>query len=60
MNEDIFGALPPLDGKGNPKKRFEVRMRRLGTDPRDGIEKAVFVGRASDLLRELRQLQKPK
>lgn len=24
------------------------------------IEKAVFVGRASDLLRELRQLQKPK
>ena len=43
MNEDIFGTLPPLDGNGNPKKRFEVRMRRLGTDPKDGVEKAVFV-----------------
>lgn len=40
---DIYGGLAPLDGQGNPKKRFEVRLVKLGSDPRDGIEKAVFV-----------------
>jgi hypothetical protein len=41
---EIFNSLPPLDQNGNPKRRFEVKMRRLGPDPsRDGVEKAVFV-----------------
>lgn len=40
---DIYGGLTPLDGDGNPKKKFEVRIIKLGSDPRDGIEKAVFL-----------------
>jgi len=43
---DILGPneLPPLDGSGRPKRRFEVKMRVLGSDPKkDGVEKAVFV-----------------
>jgi hypothetical protein len=41
---EIFNSLPPLDQNGNPKKRFEVKMKRLGPDPsKDGLEKAVFV-----------------
>lgn len=32
-----------MDSQGNPKKRFEVRLVKLGSDHRDGIEKAVFV-----------------
>lgn len=46
----IISDAPPLDGKGNPMRRFEVKMRVLGSDPmRDGVEKAVFVdGRKLD------------
>ena len=41
---DIHGEIPPLDAKGNFKRKFEVKMRPLGPDPRrDGLEKAVFV-----------------
>lgn len=47
---NIAGLVPPLDGRGNPKHRFEVKMRVLGPDPmKDGVEKAVFVdGRMLD------------
>jgi hypothetical protein len=41
---EIHGEIPPLDAKGNFKRKFEVKMRPLGPDPRrDGLEKAVFV-----------------
>lgn len=44
MEGDIFGSLPPLDSRGVPKHKFEVKMRVLGSDPKkDGVEKAVFV-----------------
>jgi hypothetical protein len=46
MDEYIIGNAqkPPLDSKGRPKHRFEVKMRVLGSDPqKDGIEKAVFI-----------------
>lgn len=39
----IYNDLPPLDKDGRPKLKFEVRMRFLGTDPKDGVEKAVFI-----------------
>lgn len=40
----IYKELPPLDERGNPKHKFEVKMRPLGRDPqKDGIEKAVFI-----------------
>lgn len=39
----IFRELPPIDKKGIPKLKFEVKMRALGSDPKDGIEKAVFI-----------------
>ena len=43
-NEDFTIGVQPLDSRGNPKLRFEVKMRVLGSDPmRDGVEKAVFV-----------------
>lgn len=35
--------LPPLDNNGMPKLKFEVKMRLLGSDPKDGIEKAIFI-----------------
>jgi hypothetical protein len=36
--------LPPLDKNGQMKKKFEVKMRPMGPDPKnDGVEKAVFV-----------------
>jgi hypothetical protein len=41
---DIYsGSLPPLDKDGKLKLKFEVKMRMLGSDPKDGIEKAVFI-----------------
>lgn len=41
----IHREIPPSDGKGGFKQRFEVKMRPLGPDPKkDGLEKAVFVG----------------
>lgn len=44
MENRIFGGIPPFGPNGVPKKRFEVKMRVLGSDPmRDGVEKAVFV-----------------
>lgn len=45
MKEIIqINEIPPLDEKGIPKLKFEVRMRPLGPDPKkDGIEKAVFI-----------------
>lgn len=39
----LYSDLPPLDEKGNLKLKFEVKMRLLGQDPKDGIEKAVFI-----------------
>lgn len=40
----IYQDVPPLDKNGNLKKKFEVKMRPLGPDPKnDGVEKAVFV-----------------
>lgn len=43
-NGNFIDGVAPLDAKGNPKHKFEVRMRVLGSDPmRDGVEKAVFV-----------------
>ena len=39
-----FGDMPPLDQRGRPKRKFEVKMRVLGSDPKkDGLEKAVFI-----------------
>ena len=44
MNVPIYTQIPPLDKKGNFKKKFEVKMRVLGPQPqKDGIEKAVFI-----------------
>ena len=44
MENEFFGSLPPLDEKGMPKHRFEVKMKVLGPEPKkDGVEKAVFV-----------------
>lgn len=40
---EIYNQIPPLDKKGNFKKKFEVKMRMLGPTPQDGVEKAVFV-----------------
>lgn len=43
MENNVF-ELPPLDDKGFPKHKFEVKMRVLGSDPKkDGVEKAVFI-----------------
>lgn len=40
----IINEIPPLDSKGNFKRKFEVKMRALGPNPQqDGIEKAVFI-----------------
>ena len=43
--EIVFGeGVPPLDENGNPKSKFEVKMRPLGPNPaKDGVEKAVFL-----------------
>lgn len=39
-----FNQLIPLDKRGLPKHKFEVKMRVLGPDPKkDGVEKAVFI-----------------
>lgn len=44
MSERIITDMPPPDGKGGLKHRFEIKMRKLGSDPeKDGVEKAVFV-----------------
>jgi len=45
MKERLIDSdIPPLDGKGRPKKKFRVMMRPMGPDPsKDGVEKAVFV-----------------
>lgn len=41
---NIYSAsLPPLDKDGKLKLKFEVKMRMLGPEPKDGIEKAVFI-----------------
>lgn len=47
MGEGLINTeIPPPDGKGGFKRKFEVMMRPLGPDPRnDGVEKAVFVDR---------------
>lgn len=42
-NFNIYTDMPPLDKNGNFKHKFEVKMRMLGSDPKDGVEKAVFV-----------------
>jgi hypothetical protein len=40
----LYTEMPPLDEKGKPKLKFEVKMRALGSNPKeDGVEKAVFV-----------------
>ncbi|NBT57591.1 hypothetical protein EBT16_02290 [bacterium] len=40
----IISEIPPLDAKGNFKRKFEVKMRPLGPNPQqDGVEKAVFI-----------------
>jgi len=39
----IYKEMPPINENGIPKLRFEVKMRALGSDPKDGIEKAVFI-----------------
>lgn len=45
MDKIIYtdGEIPPLDNSGKPKLKFEVKMRFLGSDPKDGVEKAVFI-----------------
>ena len=40
---NIYSELPPLDERGEIKLKFEVKMRMLGPEPKDGIEKAVFI-----------------
>lgn len=40
---NIYSDLPRLDENGKLKSKFEVKMRFLGSDPKDGIEKAVFI-----------------
>jgi hypothetical protein len=35
--------IPPLDNDGKPKLKFDVKMRYLGSEPKDGIEKAIFI-----------------
>ena len=40
---NIYGDLPLLDKNGKLKVKFEVKMRLLGSEPKDGIEKAVFI-----------------
>jgi hypothetical protein len=42
-NIPIYKQLPPIDERGKPKLKFDVKMRALGSDPKDGIEKAVFI-----------------
>lgn len=42
-NFTIYTDVPPFDSEGNFKHKFEVKMRMLGSDPKDGVEKAVFV-----------------
>lgn len=40
----IITELPNFDEFGQPKLKFEVKMRPLGPDPtKDGVEKAVFI-----------------
>jgi hypothetical protein len=40
----IFTDVPPMDHRGNFKHKFEVKMRALGSNPKeDGVEKAVFI-----------------
>jgi hypothetical protein len=40
----IYTDVPPMDDKGNFKRKFEVRMRSMGSNPaKDGVEKAVFL-----------------
>lgn len=41
---EIHKEMPPLDEMGNLKRKFEVKMRPLGPNPKeDGVEKAVFI-----------------
>jgi hypothetical protein len=40
---NIYGDLPLLDKNGKLKVKFEVKMRLLGSEPKDGIEKAVYI-----------------
>ena len=40
---NIYGDLPRLDQNGKLKVKFEVKMRLLGSEIKDGIEKAVFI-----------------
>lgn len=37
MNIQIYNQMP------SNKKKFEVKMRFLGSNPEDGVEKAVFI-----------------
>lgn len=37
MNIEIYNQMP------SNKKKFEVKMRFLGSTPEDGVEKAVFI-----------------
>lgn len=61
-----FGDLPPMGRDGTPKRKFEVKMRVLGPNPRkDGVERAVFVDGKQldfkiDVLRFLEQKFKGK
>ena len=44
MDGRIITDMPPPDGKGGFKHKFEIKMRAMGPDPeKDGVEKAVFV-----------------
>lgn len=41
---ELYKEMPPLDERGKPKLKFEVKMRSLGPNPKqDGVEKAVFI-----------------
>jgi hypothetical protein len=46
---ETYGQIP-FDKNGNLKRKFEVKMRPLGPNPKeDGVEKAVFIdGRKLD------------
>jgi len=39
----INTEIPPLDENGNFKHKFQVMMKTLGTEAKDGMEKAIFV-----------------
>jgi hypothetical protein len=63
MGEGLIDTdIPPSDGKGGFKRRFQVMIRSLGPDPKnDGVEKAVFIdGKKLDFSIDLLRLLEAK